>query len=684
MSDATTVPFLALQRLLPSGGIIGRDGDAFGIAPKFEGFVAPSFKEREVIRDPRVLLVSARGATGKSVLARRLSTMTQAPLWRLDAGKAVSADALSGRLDDYLGPSGLAKFKKQPGGLIIVDALDEARIRVSGASWEEFLDSLAGVADQGRRLVLLGRERIAEEVWMHLTDAGVGTSWYELSHFAAEQQATYVDQGVRRLGDLNTDKPTYQEARDAVLLALSRAVGPGSADSFVGYAPVLDAVVRLLAKTNHLNVKNEFLSNASGRERIHVLTNILTTLLTREHAKVATAIAELGLEPSAGYRPSEQIEWLAHELMAGRPPALDWCPTESRATYAATIGEFLKDHPFRDENRWASPVFSAFIGAELFGDPLLRDALMNVGNTTGLLFEFTVNLGAASTLDEWQFAALQTSMFAGESRELEAAVAISVESASVPADTASGELVVFDDQAARGTAFDLVLEEEGELRLFGPTASLSVDFPGRVEVSPAAPGHGLGPDCFIRCSSLHVHGDRVEVRGRTHVASSFGTSQDSGVSLEVSTAIRFDGSLEGSPRRDEFEIRAPESISLTYPWVDYRGAWIAPTEDSDERAVRLVKMLMNLLRNHGHVGLKAAYDKKLQGRQSVKGSEFIEAVAQLEKHGVIEHANNMLFLQPSWEQHRFDGKGRPGMPSLEDKADVWDPVLKSISNVLRD
>jgi hypothetical protein len=44
-------------------------------------------------------------------------------------------------------------------------------------------------------------------------------------------------------------------------------------------------------------------------------------------------------------------------------PALEWCPRETRAEYAKQVESFLRDHPFRSENRWASPVFSAYVAA---------------------------------------------------------------------------------------------------------------------------------------------------------------------------------------------------------------------------------------------------------------------------------------------------------------------------------
>jgi hypothetical protein len=91
---------------------------------------------------------------------------------------------------------------------------------------------------------------------------------------------------------------------------------------------------------------------------------------------------------------------------------------------SARIREFLVVHPFRDEGRWASPVFSAFAGAVRFDDDKIRDALQKVGNDMGLLFEFVSRQPDFDLVDEWQFAALHSSLLAGESTSVEAVVTI--------------------------------------------------------------------------------------------------------------------------------------------------------------------------------------------------------------------------------------------------------------------
>ncbi len=218
--------FDELVGVLPGDALPGTDHESFGVASADATFVPPTLRVVEAVAEPHVTLISARGATGKSALARQLSAVTGAPLWRLEADVTVSADALAARLGEYLGPDDpVGRLRATAGAFLIIDSLDEARMRVSGASWADYMRSIEAVAADGHRFVLLGRERILDDVWLDLADAGIDTEWYEISHFDAPQRQAYVDGRVHARG-FDTSSQAYLGARDAVLAALTGTV-PG-------------------------------------------------------------------------------------------------------------------------------------------------------------------------------------------------------------------------------------------------------------------------------------------------------------------------------------------------------------------------------------------------------------------------------------------------------------------------
>jgi hypothetical protein len=366
---------------------------------------------------------------------------------------------------------------------------------------------------------------------MHFSDAGLSTAWLEIEHFNAAQRVQYVDSKITA-GGTSVEGDVYQQARDAVLESLRGTVDAELADAFVGYAPVLDAVAALLSDENHVRVLNDFSGSRVRGDQVQVLIRILNDLLERESGKLAPVAEQLELPDNSAFRPDEQIAWLAADLMGGREPDLSWCPQASRAGYVERVRVFLRDHPFRVENRWASPVFGAYVAAVQFGDLHIRNELTSVGASTGLLFEFALSLGAGEIIDEWQFAALHSSVLSAEWQAVEAVVSIdSDEDVNIPAST-GGELVLVEEGRTRRMAFELVLAEPGQLRILGPTAFLSVSFPGTVIVQPDQSAISLGPDCVIAGDGIRIAGETIEVL-RTKQGPRDQDESDVSVSLEA-------------------------------------------------------------------------------------------------------------------------------------------------------
>lgn len=658
---------------------------AFGVRDSESPFIDPVLTTFEAMTQPSVTFISARGATGKSTMAEELSRRLQAPLWSLNEDKAVSGDALAARLGAYLNVVDPLLEAPRHVPVLIIDALDEARMRVTGVSWDEFVDSLAQFAAAGIHLVLMGRQRTVEDVWYSLSEQVATISWYEISHFTPEQQSAYVD--LRALGDnaSSARNEAYSRAKEVVLQALNGATHTSLNETFAGYAPVLDAVAKLLRPgENYQNVANKFQGSAAGGSRLDVLRNILDTLLRREQVKVVPLARQLGLDQNSIYTPAEQLSWLAAQLLGSKSPKLDWCPKEKRDEYVDRIQEFLFDHPFRDGDKWASPVFSSFVAFQR-RDVANPEALAHAASASGLLFEFAAAECHDSPLivDEQQFAALNASLLAGQWADLTTNVSIRVDSwnPGQTAETVKALLTLSQsDSSETQLVAEVLLSSPGTLELVSPLTSIDVDFGGRVVVSTRTASIDIGPDVYI-------HADSVELEGVSmHLSNDTGASDLAGPAVEVEVHSGFQSSarLIGNVTAQNFTIVAPASLNLTYPWVQFRTE---PDEDTsvnspDDRARRFLNKLMSLARKHGHIGQRAVYIKKLQGRQGLEPDDFKRAIQVLVTLGVAEIRNDMLFISGDWDEHRYDGKGRAGMTSYEDKKEYWRPVLNSISEAL--
>lgn len=668
LSVADGLAYAELLGALRGEPLHGRPQGAFSVRAANDFFVAPQLNVKLGLDDlaADVILVSARGAAGKSTTAQQMSHDLDVPLWKLEEDTAVSATALSFVLGQYLGTVDVAQALGQMARpTILIDSLDEARARVSGTSWTEFMQSLAASVRDGLRLVILGRERTLEEVWLTLEDAGLRQAWLEISHFGPDERTAYVDgrtaQKARSHGVV--ESPPYPPARDAILGSLVGSLTGLAADMFVGYAPVLDAVATVLARDNLFTVANTFDASHGGARAIAELRRILDRLLEREQTKVGGLATDLGVDPGSTFTPDEQVTWLASELLGASPPSLDYIKEpQQREKYRQQVGEFLQDHPFRTGKRWASTVFGAYVAYRRFGS-IPGDALLRVGNDSGLLFDFFSLDGAAALIDEKQFGALHASITAGEFSGVSANVTTREEG------DGEHEVVMHVVRAGESSELRLSLlaSSPDTLALHGPLEALTVVTGNGVTIPARAPVTVLGPDLFIACGALTIEGLSVEFSHRA-VPADDGTESGQ-VILQVSGELSLPVEITREPLEGDFELLVPSTTVLQYPWIKYRVDLADETSANPSgRSERFLNMLMNLSRAHGHSGDRGCYVMKLQGRQSVKGEEFRAVIAKLIELGVVRTQDDMVYVTPQFEKHRFSGKTQPGQRLL---ADVW-------------
>ncbi len=681
MADELSLP--DLLRSLGGGRFDGNPQKSFKVRPANEFFVPPELQVKLGLGDLRadVILVSARGAAGKTTTAQQMSHELGVPLWKLEEDAAVSATALSYVLGRYMDTVEVEQaLERMERPTILIDSLDEAHARVSGTSWTEFMQSLGHFTRHGLRLIVLGRERTLEEIWLTLDDVGVQLAWLEISHFGPGERRTYVDgRTARRARNAEVlQNPHYEAARNAILRSLVGSMSGAAADMFVGYAPVLDAVATVLARDNLFTVAQTFDAAQGGVRAIEELRRILNRLLEREQGKVAPLAADLGIDPGAAFTPAEQVSWLACELLSGPEPSLDFISEpKQRDTYRKQVREFLQDHPFRSGEHWASTVFAAYVACLRF-DCTPGDALLRVGNDSGLLFDFFSLNGSDEAIDEEQFGALHASITAGEFSGVSANVATREESVG------EHEAIMHVVRAGESSVLRLRLlaADSDTLALYGPLEALTVVTESGVTVPARRPVTVLGPDLFISCGALVIEGLTVEFAHRA-VPADDGV-QSGQVVLQVSGDLVLPPEITREPLPGDFELAVPESTVLRYPWVGYRQDLVdAKSANPSGRAERFLNMLMNLTRSHGHSGDRGCYSMKLQGRQSVKGEEFTAALATLKRWGVVRLDGDMIYVTPEFEDHRFSGKTQAGQRLLADVWDVWGPVVAELEKDLR-
>lgn len=676
MSDAVAT-FDELHHRLKGSSFDGLGTKALSQRVSDGFFVEPQFDVIDDTEDAAITLLSARGAAGKSTTANELSRLLGAPVWRLQDDDTASSSLVelvfSRHLDTLDWKSKLFEMDRP---LLIIDSLDEARARVSASSWSEFVDALKVAVKTGLRLLLLGRTLTLEDIGAQFEGEKLGIAWFEVSHFDVDAQAQYVDARVgASKHPVDVSQGMYREARDAVLSALRAPLEGDGADKFVGYPPVLEAVVALLlGQKNHQTLVKDFQS-ANPSSRAVVLYDILNKIMFREQTKLAGLATNLGLQQAEVYTQEEQAGWLLHKAEGAQRPSLDHIADgASKQRYCEETEEFRRDHPFLNEGQWASPVFQAYVLTLTFDEAPIA-ALRAAGNASGMLFELlSVADRGELSINEAQFAALHTSLMSGQQHSAVAAASISQEG-----DTLQGELSLgeFGAETTAAVRFSLVPDTAGLVVLSGPLASLTVDVMCDVHVPAQRDDVVLGPDLSITAGTISVDG----------VSAAFGRrdSSEGGTEVFLSAVdkIKLPTNIAPPPPHTS-ALEIESSVALGYPWTEYVTK--ASSEESsstvDPRAARFLDRLMDLTRSHGHSGPRAAFFHKLKGRQSLKGEALAGALGVLEQKGVVHLSGDMIFYSEDWEKYRYYSKTNGGLAG-SGQAEVWRPILEDITKDLQ-
>ncbi|HWI80849.1 hypothetical protein, partial [Ramlibacter sp.] len=347
-----------------------------------DSYVPAELKLRDGFDDlsQPVWLIGAPGAVGKSTLAKEICAATGAIYLDLALAKTVAGNYMVGGL---VYTQALSAWT---GGsaAILVDALDEARLRVTQSGFEAFLEDVADVAALGKfPVIVLGRVGIIEEAWMILNEKKrfeppifdielFGPTeaeqfvWARLLKLSAQKRA-----GARETLEypelarsLDEHASTYKAAITQVVTGLQK-LSAQDGNRFVGYAPVLDAVAKVIAsETNPARISEEMQRVLEGK----VLNSLAKEILLREKSKLVTQLrAAMPDMPGGLYEPAEQLERLGATLFGRKqPPMPKSLAPQQIAIYERAVMGLLPQHPFLDGGGRApsSAVFAACVLAD--------------------------------------------------------------------------------------------------------------------------------------------------------------------------------------------------------------------------------------------------------------------------------------------------------------------------------
>lgn len=610
------------------------DEAGFVEAPLFASY---EFGDEVVDLRNKVILVSAPGAVGKTTLAREISRRTGAIYIDLAEADPVGGNSITGGLYK----SGVLLDWQSGKTSLLIDGLDEARLKVTQEGFEAFLEDIASLAPSSAQpIVLFGRTGAIQDAWLTLTEK-IKVTVLEIGYYNSDLALKFITTRVE-LQTPYSQHSTIQKKALGKILGKLRADTTDDGDRFAGYAPVLKVISDFVADDPN---PAAIIARIDRGEQSITLNDILDSVLLREKNKLNSLPLDDRSLLETLYTPQEQIGHLLALIYNAPPPSPPAMSPKDAERYSNALTTWVAEHPFLDGNkRPASAVFEAAIvsaalkltttAAQAVSRELAKGAAANPfipefyfdniedkrlpPEHVGLIYA-----SLRARLAQGDQANLSFEGFEGEEdsdEQLNADVEITI--------IRSGE----DTQRVRS----FVSNQVGVLRLGSHLEDIEVSAPlSSVEVGGARELF-LVPPISIQCQKIQIAAERVIV--------------DSSVRREENTAL-----LEAEVAEVGTVVSAPIingdaklfviwDGSEKYPWNAVRGNPTLRSDPKEKEALRRFRKFVIAFRSHSKGSLKRLA-AKLDHERMTKGVGQ-GVLDKMKEAGIITRDGSMYTLHP--------------------------------------
>jgi hypothetical protein len=635
-------------------------------------YIEPTLKKIEYeYEKPTVLLVSAVGATGKTALATALSSEIRLPLLDLAKHKPVGDNTLTGLLTNAYAEEDLSNiFQAIKNGSfgVIIDGIDEGRSKTTEKAFDAFLDDIGRrCGDQpSTSFVLLGRTQALDDCWLYLTEKGVRTALLSIAPFSQEDARKYIDTFTQ--GHEGQYRDQYIVARDYVLKNLSRAfVGKSDANgsdfvSFIGYPPVLEAIIALFkAEKNYYGLTERLKSSGGSDVEVSLLRRIACYILERERIEKVVPNLLNELVSDLPHERQEDIKKNAYSVeeqcmrliaFSMRIPLTLQSIQEGglNEKYEAQLAVFLADHPFIDDHQFQNAVFESLALAVLLKskDPMCPELVLQYVSTHKHSYHLVYLL--EHLLPEGILPLHYLNVLIGSALEFRSPTS-SVEFTIERAGTAQSPIsvsqqsivdidieIVFSNDKSKSFQFRSNVNEADSIQIGSRLSSAYISVPcdlvigGEPETDFTAPIELSAKTITLASTSLVLKYPHTDLR------------EESIIVLEAGKLVsHLDHIITNGM---EFVLRIGDAKGLTYPAITYvvKKATLPDDLHLHEKYFRLKRILMEF-RSHSR-GTMAKYRAKIEHERVLRGELGHKILAQLLADGVLQLQDKFYFLNP--------------------------------------
>lgn len=589
--------------------------------------------------DPRtspLILVSAAGAVGKSTLARQIASATGAVYVDLAKADPVGGNTLSGGLVK----SRLLTDWEADSAAVLIDGLDEARLRVTQDGFKAFIEDVAYLAkERSTPTVLFGRTGAIQEAWLLLADEAPVTV-LEIGYYTPELATQFA------MAHLRQRKPDYpfmdaaDRAIDLLLASLRQDVG-GDGDRFAGYAPVLQAVAEQVAREAN---PNALIAKIERGEQPVTLQTITTAILEREQTKLAPLAFEDTSLKAKLYAPSEQLTRLVARVHGRPTPPLPPMSANDAQLYANALETWVPDHPFLDGgSQPVSAVFDAVIaGIALCNEQAAAAAtsreLARGAAANPFLAEFYFAAQAQGYIRPEHIGIVYASLRARLSIGDEASLSIEGIESSDELDQLRAEIEITllraGSEKPRLLTFDT--EQTGVVRLGSYIEDVEITAPhADVEIGGAREA--------VLVSPVMIHAGRLLIRAERLIVEAQPEQPTGAISLEAGTADTTD--VTSIPLSNgDVALTVSWQDDAAYPWTNFRGSPTIVQDSRTSEALRRFRKFVISFRSHSKGALKR-FAAKLEHDRMTKGTGRA-VLDHMVATGIVSTDGSMYTLYP--------------------------------------
>lgn len=626
-----------------------------------EMYIEPIFSVQDTsteitnVEDASIILISATGATGKTALANSLSAKYHLPILNLAKHSAVASDSMTGLLSKRYGTANLSAVLESitQGKLtIIVDGLDEGLSKSGADGFFSFIDNIIELASKtnGVSFVLTGRNNVMNNVTKKLKEQKIKTALLQIEPFTVDQARDFIDQSV--FGE-SAEKynESYKKLRDYIISSIEgffkdeSEISKKQYQRFLGYAPVLIAISRLLSqKPNYYKLLKEL--ELKNSHNVELIVDIVESILLREKEEKVDRLFLPTLLEDRDSTFSKEIHRHAYDINEQCCRLLlQQCGDTYQANissdaifnqkYEEQIVSWFDEHPFMNEKKEIQNiVFQSYVFSKMIdNEQLMPYAILyaqQIHLDSYILFDIFKTTHKNININFEIIPFLDTSIHALDKKEDIASLEIYENNTTKDFTTCDVEFNI----ANNNTTYQTRINNTDYLQLPHVISNLIIEAP--INVSFSSPKMRINAPVLIECNNINIFSKEII----------FTSSNEERIILTCKQ-LTYDYSsgeiaLRGDNLQENLELFCENAV--IFPLSKYKKGGYLPKNTDSINSDLYIKLRRALIQFCSHSkGQLAKYKAKIDNRigSTKEGKIVIESLVD---EGILKQDEKMYYI----------------------------------------